>query len=220
MKNRSFQRARQPAQKEQRRADILRATGELLDGGGLAAVTLSDIARRAGVAKSNVYRYFESREAILLELLVEDWVDYVVQIERDLMPLAGSGDAISVARVMADSAVVRPRLCELVSALASVLEQNVSEDVVLAFKRQAVALGVRMVNAVHAAMPALAVDRCWRFVGATQVQLAGQWPMSNPPPVVQAVLARPEFEGLHQPFGETLASTLRALLLGLQDPDA
>ncbi|MCA9688374.1 MAG: TetR family transcriptional regulator, partial [Myxococcales bacterium] len=55
-----FQRARSDAQKEQRRAAILQAAAALLDEGSLEAVGLNAIARRAGIAKSNVYRYFES----------------------------------------------------------------------------------------------------------------------------------------------------------------
>ena len=35
----------------------------------VAEVTLNELSRRAGLAKSNVLRYFESREAVLLELL-------------------------------------------------------------------------------------------------------------------------------------------------------
>ena len=47
----------------------------------VAEVSLNELSRRVGLAKSNVLRYFESREAVLLELLLdflgswlaEDW---------------------------------------------------------------------------------------------------------------------------------------------------
>ena len=39
----------------------------------VAEVTLNELSRRAGLAKSNVLRYFESREAVLLELLDSAW---------------------------------------------------------------------------------------------------------------------------------------------------
>jgi AcrR family transcriptional regulator len=35
----------------------------------VAQITLNELSRRVGLAKSNVLRYFESREAVLLELL-------------------------------------------------------------------------------------------------------------------------------------------------------
>jgi len=44
----------------------------------VAEVSLNELSRRVGLAKSNVLRYFESREAVLLELLdraSKQWLD-------------------------------------------------------------------------------------------------------------------------------------------------
>ena len=79
-----FQRARQPAQKEQRRTHLLTTARELLAGGvGLRALSLNELARHAEMAKANVYRYFPNKYALLHELgrrlmqaqnvLVEQW---------------------------------------------------------------------------------------------------------------------------------------------------
>ncbi len=64
-----FRRARSPARKALRRAALLRAAAELVDADGPEGVSLAAIAARAGGAKSNVYRYFESREEILARKL-------------------------------------------------------------------------------------------------------------------------------------------------------
>ena len=64
-----FQRARSEEQREARRRAILDAAAAMLTEMPLAQVTLNELSRRAGLAKSNVLRYFESREAVLLELL-------------------------------------------------------------------------------------------------------------------------------------------------------
>ena len=61
----AFQRARRPEQKRQRRAAILAAAAELLASDGVDGVTLNRISHRVGLAKSNLYRYFDSREQIL-----------------------------------------------------------------------------------------------------------------------------------------------------------
>ncbi|MGW3960665.1 TetR/AcrR family transcriptional regulator [Amycolatopsis sp. NPDC005003] len=61
----TFQRARSAEQREERRRTIL----GMLDEMPVAEVTLNELSRRVGLAKSNVLRYFESREAVLLELL-------------------------------------------------------------------------------------------------------------------------------------------------------
>ena len=69
MRGMAFQRARSEEQREIRRQAILDAAAAMLDVMPVSEVSLNELSRRAGLAKSNVLRYFESREAILLELL-------------------------------------------------------------------------------------------------------------------------------------------------------
>src|SRR2546429_6913347 len=72
-----FQRARSEEQREARRQAILGAAAAMLAEMPVAEVTLNELSRRAGLAKSNVLRYFESREAVLLELLDSAWQDWL-----------------------------------------------------------------------------------------------------------------------------------------------
>ena len=59
-----FTRARQPEQIEARKAQLLASARANSWRSDLNALTLSALARTAGMSKSNVYRYFESREAL------------------------------------------------------------------------------------------------------------------------------------------------------------
>ena len=72
-----FQRARSEEQREARRQAILAAAAAMLAEMPVAEVSLNELSRRAGLAKSNVLRYFESREAVLLELLDAAWQDWL-----------------------------------------------------------------------------------------------------------------------------------------------
>lgn len=65
----TFQRARSEEQREARRQAILDVAARMLTQMPVSELTLNALARHVGLAKSNVLRYFESREAILLELL-------------------------------------------------------------------------------------------------------------------------------------------------------
>ncbi|MFD0474903.1 TetR/AcrR family transcriptional regulator [Nonomuraea thailandensis] len=73
----TFQRARSEEQRELRRRAILDATAAMLNEMPVAEVSLNELSRRVGLAKSNVLRYFESREAILLELLDRAWKQWI-----------------------------------------------------------------------------------------------------------------------------------------------
>lgn len=209
-----FQRARLPAQKQLRRRAILAAAEELLGADGVDAVSLNAIAERAGLAKSNLYRYFESREEIFLQLLLDDWEASADVLERELAALAGSNDAAAVAGVLAQLLVDRPRLGHLVSVLASVLEQNVSVELVAQFKTDVLRLGIRQTNALHAALPALSISECAAFGQILHAFLAGFWPMAHPAPAVRTVLERPEFASQLPRLPDDLARTLHVLLAG------
>ena len=211
----TFQRARQPAQKEQRRQAILSAAAALFAEGGYDALSLTAIADRVGLAKSNLYRYFESREEILLELLAEDLESLTQEIEAALAPLAGTGERAAAARVLARAWAVRPRSCQLVSVLAAVLERNVTEQRVAEFKLCVLALNRRIANALHAALPGLSIEQCGWVVKAWGVLVAGLWPFSNPSPIVARVQQRPELAETQYDFAAELERSLDTLLAGL-----
>jgi AcrR family transcriptional regulator len=140
----TFQRARSEEQREVRRRAILDTAAAMLAEMPVAEVTLNELSRRVGLAKSNVLRYFESREAVLLELLDSAWQEWLTGLEAGLggaidaaaLP-AERGDQLAAA--LAASLAARPVLCDLLSAQAAVLERNVSPQVAAAYKRAALA---------------------------------------------------------------------------------
>lgn len=72
---------RQAAAKDNVRAGILEASLTLMNEGGLGALSMREVARRAGVSHQAPYHYFADREAILAELAGEGFdqlYDYMV----------------------------------------------------------------------------------------------------------------------------------------------
>lgn len=51
---------------------VLDAAGQLADQGGFEGVRLRDVAEASGVALGTLYRYFDSKEAILIHTIAED----------------------------------------------------------------------------------------------------------------------------------------------------
>src|SRR5437899_12225588 len=80
----TFKRARSEEQRAQRRRAILDTAAAMLDEQPVAQISLNELSRRACLAKSNVLRYFESREAVLLELLDEKTCEWLDQLNADL----------------------------------------------------------------------------------------------------------------------------------------
>src|SRR5437773_12194407 len=93
----------------------------------VAELSLNELSRRVGLAKSNVLRYFETREAVLLELLDSAWRDW---LQRLRAALPGRVDATvpaperypQIAAAVAGSLVDDRLFCELISVSSAVLE--------------------------------------------------------------------------------------------------
>src|SRR5215471_16125057 len=176
----SFHRARKPDEKAQRRKAILEAAAELFDTEGLDGVSLNAVARKAGVAKSNVYRYFESREAIFLALLSHDFTECVEALEQALARLRSPADVSSVARVLAQSLVAAPRFCALETAVTTVLERNISDEQAVLHKRNVMRLAIRLGNAVRAALPSLPASAVGPMLRYVHASIAGLYPLAHP----------------------------------------
>ncbi|MXU64538.1 TetR family transcriptional regulator [Oceanomicrobium pacificus] len=206
-----FQRARSPEAKARRRADILSAARAILDQEGSEAVTLQEIATRAGIVKSNIYRYFESREDILVELLLSDMAEM-----NDALADMDSADrgAEATARCIADAFVARPRFCLLVSLLAPTLEHNISPERLRAIKLQLLSEQKRAVASVCARCPDLRPDAAAEWTNMVFVLAAGLWPMTHPGPALARVLEAPEFAAFKLPFEDQFHSAALAALRG------
>jgi AcrR family transcriptional regulator len=213
----NWARARQPEQIEERRRSILAAAAALFAEKGVDQTSLTAIARQSGVSKASIYRYFESREQIFLELLLGDFSGWVETVEKRLAPLAtaGSGTVDEVARLMAQSILEAPRLAALNSVLTSVLEKNVSAEGIRNFKRPMIGISMRLLNALHAALPGLSVANAQRFVTYFYMFGSGIYSGCHPTGPVAEVVSEPEFAPLQIDYAFALEDHARLLLNGL-----
>ena len=216
-----FQRARNQEQREARRQAILGAAAAMLAEMPVAEVTLNELSRRAGLAKSNVLRYFESREAVLLELLDSAWQDWLAGLERDLadgVDAAASltGRADQLAAALASSLAARPMLCDLISAQAAVLERNVSPQVAAQYKRASMAGIAELGRLVCGWVPELGERDAFQLAGATVMMTSALWPHTQPSVAMLAAYeADPELAAMRLDFTSTIREVLDVMIAGL-----
>ncbi|MGW2289861.1 TetR family transcriptional regulator [Streptomyces phaeochromogenes] len=217
----TFQRARSEEQRAVRRKAILDTTAAMLGEMPVAQVSLNELSRRVGLAKSNVLRYFESREAVLLELLGTASQELLEHLDTAL-PEAVDADAPvteradRLAAVMTDAFAERPVLCDLISAQAAVLERNVSTEVAAQYKRSSIAHVFALAHRVRTHVPDLDERDAVRFVAAALMVVTAAWPHAHPSPAVLAVYeSDPELAVLRLDFATVLRESLEVLLSGL-----
>ncbi|MET4428827.1 AcrR family transcriptional regulator [Mycolicibacterium sp. 624] len=217
----SFVRAHSPEQREVRRNAILDTARAMLEEMPVSEVTLNGLSRRACMAKSNVLRYFESREAVLLELSAEALGEWVDALEADLAVGFDRSDPVSsravrVATVIADSLAARPVLCDLMSAQASVLEHNISTDTVLTYKRASLANIERLAGMVSTQLPELSGDDARKFTAMAALMATAAWTHCHTAPaVVAAYECDPALQFHKLEFDATLRESLELILAGL-----
>ena len=220
----TFQRARTEEQRQARRRAILDTAASMLDEMPVADVSLNELSRRVGLAKSNVLRYFDSREAVLLELLDDFLADWLTDLEQDL---AADVDAAAppqararrLAEVIARSLAARPVLCDLFGAQGGVLEHNVSVEVVTRHKRESLALLDTLAGLVRRHLPEIGDGA--RIFGLVGLVMAGAVSSYVPPPpsVRAAYAADPSLAVLHLDLREALEVALTSALVGVLPRD-
>ena len=198
-----WQRARKPEQKAERVEAILEAAGALLDEHGLDGTGLNAIARQAGLSKPNLYIYFESREAILLRLLLNESAAWAKALRKRLDPLQQTGDVEEVANAFAVTFARRRRFCILFASVASVFEHNVGPETVAEFKREFMDTVSPAVSALARAIPPLSENKAFWCLGVLVMAATGMWAHCHPAPAVKTVLAQPEFAMMKLDFKQT-----------------
>lgn len=214
----SFTRARQPEQKEERSAQLLAtARAMLAEGTSLRDLSLSELARRASMTKSNVYRYFESREAVLLALLVEEWLAWFGALKKGWRrPRAARGASDDAAlehlvRQIARTLAARPMLCLLTSALPQVLEQNLSASAIRDFKRLSLTHFDEVAAFLTERAPALSRAAAMTLMHDAVAAITGLYPAAHPSEAAAEALDDPALRPLRRDFPRELERFLCAL---------
>ena len=220
MTSQTFQRARNEEQREIRRRAILDTAAAMLDEMPVAEVTLNELSRRVGLAKSNVLRYFESREAVLLELLDDFLGSWLAELAEELAAgiethAAPEVRAGQLAEILSRSLAGRVVLCDLFGAQGGVLEHNVSVEVVKRHKRSSHAKLVTMVELVRRHLPELG-DGAQTFCLMSLISAGALAAYVPPPPSLLAAYAdEPELGVLHLDLRDALRTSFTAALLGV-----
>ena len=216
----TFQRARSEEQREIRRRAILDTAARMLDEMPVAEISLNELSRRVGLAKSNLLRYFESREAVLLELLDDFLGRWLAELAEELVagvdaqaePEVRAGQ---LAEILSRSLAERVVLCDLFGAQGGVLEHNVSVEVVKRHKRSYLARLEVMSSLMRRQLPELG-DGAQMFCLMSLV-LAGALSSYVPPPpsVLAAYADEPALGVLHLELQDALRVAFTSTLVGM-----
>jgi AcrR family transcriptional regulator len=209
-----WERARSEAQKEVRMTEIVEATARLYEMQRFEDINLSSISKEANFTRSNLYKYFNTKEEIFLEFIKRDitaWRAHVVEAyDRER-----SYSVKEFAEIWARILVTHQRFLRLHSILYTVLEKNVSVQNLVDFKRTLNDDFSALLNVICAALPACTTGKAAEFLRLQSAVASGLYAMTNTSDVQQEVLDMPEFEHFQLDFTVSFQDAVEYLLRGI-----
>jgi AcrR family transcriptional regulator len=204
-------RARRSEDKDARRRTIIGCARAFLGQRPYADITLSDIARRAGLTKSALYLYFPSREALFLEVLGEDlqaWLD-ALHARLDSSPERWTPEALAELFMTPGGAGL-----VLMPMLNGILARSTDFDAVFRFEKmlheRTLALGER----IERAAPFLPAGSGARFLVCAHAIVVGFRQHADCRETTDRVLKLRQLRALRPDLRPALKDVLTAVLVG------
>ncbi len=210
----TFQRARTAENKRRRAAALVEAARSLAIETGVASVTLTAVAGRAGIHYSAVRRYFTSHKEVLLHLAAEGWVRWSGTACRELSESGPDGQEMSpprVAEILADALVADPLFCDLLANLHLHLEHEVEPERVVEIRLTISEAATSLADAIERALPAPGRSGAFDILIAAYSLAAAFWHIANPPERLSDVYAK-QPEALPPEWNIDFASALTRVL--------
>lgn len=217
----SFQRARTEEKKRQRAAALVEAARTVALEAGVASVTLTAVAGRAGVHYSAVRRYFSSHKEVLLRLAAEGWERWSDTVRKALRE-PGPMSPARVAETLAGGLAADPLFCDLLANLALHLEHEVDLDRVVEVRRVSTAAALACADSIEQALPGLGRRGALDLLLASYSLAAPLWQFAHPPEgLADAYAVEPDLPpDWNLDFTAALTRLLTATCVGLIERSA
>ena len=207
------QRARTPADKDLRRAQLVAAATQLFADSDFEAVTIARVAQQAGVAKGTAYLYFSTKETLFLELVRQALAQWLVDLGHQLGRVRS---AQAVPRVIAKSLAEKRDLRRLLVLLHSVIEPHIDEATAHSFKIFLRDLLGDVSGLIVRKIPGMTLAAASTLVLQTHALVISLTQLAEPPPVIAKLMAQDaSLQPMQIEFEPFLAHTLTSLVRGM-----
>jgi AcrR family transcriptional regulator len=209
-----MRRAINAGQKELRRQAILAIALAMFKERSYEAISMSEVAQVAGLAKGTLYLYFTTKEELFLAVQAQQFAEWFAAIDDGLRAMPEADEAATV-ELFTLSLVERPAFLRLLAITHVTLEQNVALNAIIGFKRglrdQLLATGALLAARLRLGPP----ERGVQLLVQIYALVIGTQGLSDlSPPVHAALAAAPDLEIFKVDFASTFTAALIALIRG------
>ncbi len=212
----NWQRARTDEKKNERKAAIYKAAFTLFKKNGYDKVSFNGIAAEAGFTKSNMYRYFSSKEEIFLNVFAELFEAWFEDCNKQLQALEQNEQVQNFACCWVNSLLSHPQFLDLTPILFTALEKNSSFEQLLEFKRLAMNLLYRISIEISRIYPDIQGEQAFQFLTLSYAAMANFWAANSQSEALQQIYQLEEFAALTPNFRKDLTSSIEIIIRGLR----
>ncbi len=214
----NWKRARTDEKKSERKDAIYEAAFTLFKKNGYDKVSFNGIATEAGFTKSNMYRYFSSKEEIFLNVFGDLFQSWFEDCTARLKNLEQNATIESFAKTWVDSLIAHPQFLDLTPLLFLSLEKNSSFDQLLTFKRMSKDLLYRITIDISRVYPDIQNEKAFRFLTLSYAAMANYWAANSQSEPLIKIYQLEEFKELKPNFEHDLTTSIEVILKGLKAP--
>jgi len=211
----SLNRAMTEAQKQARRADILKVALQRFTEIPYNALSMADTAEEAGVAKGTLYLYFKSKEEMFLSIYTEQLNGWLDEMDRQLESAGGEASIAGFVSLVGATLSERKPLLRLIAILHTVLEQNVDYVAAQGFKGWLRERVLKTGALMERHLPFLKAGQGAQLLMQINALVIGFQHMAEPSEVMRQVLEQEDMALFRVDLEKALLDTLRTLLMGL-----
>lgn len=174
----SFQRARSEDQIQDRIQEIVDAAASIYNSAGYDGLNFSIISEYTQFTRPNIYKYFKSKDEILLVILMEDFKAFVSALIKSFK-INKLYSLYEISEIWADRLIEHERLLELYGILFSTLEKNVSVEALAEFKKELVARYADLTDFTEQLFPNANEDSIRNFIFSQLTVACGIYSMGK-----------------------------------------
>src|SRR5678816_1122949 len=126
-----YQRARSVEHKEERRNAILDVARQLAETMPYAEVTMDAVARRAGLGKSTLYGYFDTKDKLFIAVADVEFAKWFADVSAKVV---GVTDFKEMSSLICSTILERKLLMGLRAVLHPVIEHGIDRETAIRFK--------------------------------------------------------------------------------------
>ena len=212
----NWQRARTDEKKNERKEAIYQAAFTLFKNNGYDKVSFNAIAVEAGFTKSNMYRYFSSKDDIFLNVFSSLFEKWVIECSRQLQNLEQDAEVNVFAHTWLNTLLSQPKLLDLMPILFVSLERNSSFEQLLEFKRLAMNLLHSITLDIGRIYPEIEDEKAFKFLTLSYAATANYWAANMQSEALKKIYQLDEFKALKPDFEKDLTTSIEIIIQGLK----